>query len=121
MLRTFLSLVSFVGVCGACGERREAPSRTTAAAATAVFDPALASRDPAALAAAVRQPARALLPSYRLHVTSKVTVSEGGRPVETLDEDAHVERAQGGDLHASYANSREQGRCLLYTSPSPRD
>jgi hypothetical protein len=66
--------------------------------------------DPArALSAALGQRAAG---AYRFRGTSRLSVTEDGQAVEDLEEVAAVEQAANGDLHASYANSREQGREL---------
>jgi hypothetical protein len=110
-----LPLLLALAACGlACGrEQRAAPAAAETGRATTTFDVTRVLADPAALQAAVDRSPRALLPSFRLRGTSSVRVAQAGEPVAQLDEEALVERAPGGELHAFYGNSREQGRELF--------
>ncbi len=113
--RVFRLLVTVIVLaCAACGREGRAPEAPLPAAAPA-FDVARAASDPVLLGVAVARSPRELFPSFRLRATSRVAVVEDGKPLESLDEEALVERAPGGALHAYYGNSREQGR-ELYAS-----
>jgi hypothetical protein len=75
---------------------------------------ARAAVDPSALLAAVQARHRdAGLGAHRFHGTQRLVVTENGEIVEALDEDAVIEQAANGDLHATYTNSHEQGRELF--------
>ena len=95
-----LLLVGLWGIC-ACGkvERRAAPA------------PAASPGGPADAAAELQSAAQKRIPeAHRVAGASHVVVSEGGQPLETLDEQTLVERDARGVLHAVYTNSRDQGR-----------
>ena len=100
-----------VQVCG-CGRepRREGPPAAVRAAS--LVDATRAARDPDELARAFATSRRAL-GAHRLHGKSSLQVTEGATTVEDLYEEALVERAANGDLHASYENSRDQGREIV--------
>jgi hypothetical protein len=58
--------------------------------------------------------ARAVLPGpQKAAEKATVTVRRGGETVESLAEESVVERGAGGELHATYANSRDHGRELF--------
>src|SRR5262249_12821243 len=78
-------------------------------ASGSLVDATLAARDPDELARAFATSRRAL-GAHRLRARANAQVSEGDTTVEDLYEEALVERAANGDLHASYENSRDQGR-----------
>src|SRR5262245_46334166 len=52
--------------------------------------------------------------AHRVAGASHVTVSEGGKPLESLDEQTLVEHDVRGVLHAVYTNSRDQGREIYF-------
>jgi hypothetical protein len=92
-----VSWLVLVGLCG-CGrvERRPpAPAATTPVDAVDELERAARQRIPEA---------------HRVAGASHVVVSEGGEPLESLDEQTLVERDARGVLHAVYTNSRDQGR-----------
>lgn len=80
--------------------------------AASLVDATRAARDPDELARAFATSRRAL-GAHRLHAKSSQQVTEAGTTVEDLYEEALVERAANGDLHASYENSRDQGREIV--------
>jgi hypothetical protein len=110
-VRLFVLLAAFVvfGGAAACGRARgqaapaaPEPDRPSIARAAADVD---------ALGALLEARHRdAGLGPHRFHGSQRLVVVADGEAVETLDEDALVEQAANGDLHASYTNSREQGR-----------
>jgi len=99
---------------GGCGRepRREGPPAAVATRAPSLVDTTRAARDPDELLRAFATSRRAL-GAHRLHGKSSLQVTEGGATVEDLYEEALVERAANGDLHASYENSRDQGREIV--------
>ena len=93
-----------------------AQRRTVASAPPSVPDATLAAQDPDELERAFAASRRAL-GAGRLHAKSKVSVAgvqaDGSDAPDELYEDALVERAANGDLHARYENSRDQAREIV--------
>src|SRR5215510_4579739 len=90
----------------ACAKTRGEAARASSSGPAAAVDPV------DAFAAALKHRERG---AQRFHGASRLVVVEEGRTVEDLEELAAVDQAANGDLHASYANSRDQGRELYAT------
>ncbi len=112
-VRIFVAVALGVALLvGGCGREPRQGAPAAATRAPSLVDATRAARDPDELARAFATSRRAL-GAHRLHAKSSLKVSEGDAVVEDLYEEALVERAANGDLHASYENSRDQGREIV--------
>ncbi|MBI4511465.1 MAG: hypothetical protein HY698_17665 [Deltaproteobacteria bacterium] len=82
-------------------------------------DVARAARDRKELLRIVTKPfdaTSAKLVTLRFRGTHKIRVTEGGKEVESLDEETSIDLARSADFHAIYQNSRGYGREVFYAA-----
>jgi len=82
------------------------------------IDVAKAAKDPAELGRALAQPERAVLAALGAHTTSlstETTVDEGDKRVEELTDHTSIELGDKDAFHATYTNSADYGREVIYT------
>jgi hypothetical protein len=82
------------------------------------IDVAKAAKDPTELGRALAQPERAVLAALGPHTTSistETTVDEGDKHVEELTDHTVIELGDKDAFHATYTNSADYGREVIYT------
>ncbi len=94
---------------------------TTPAAKVAKIDIGPASRDSAELARALAQPwstVATALGEHTVTIEHKLEVREGTTVLETLGETTTLVSAADGSYHATYANTADYGREVIYLAPT---
>jgi hypothetical protein len=107
----------------ACGRSQGVPDHDLgglvyAPAKPGKIDVDAAAKDPAALGAALALPEHsidAVLGPHKTTIAMATHVTETGKPVTDLDDTTTIELGDGGAFHATYANSADYGREVIFT------
>ena len=124
MILRLAAIVAVIVALGACGRSQGVADRDLGGLVIAPkvkaepIDLARAAKDPAELGRALAQPEHVVAAALGPHTTALATetaVDEGNQRVEELSDHTTIELADKDAFHATYSNSADYGREVIYT------